>query len=162
VLAAFGNPWQPRGEVRWGGISAAAREMVAGWLKADLVERFFARLSRDTRRAAFFGNELQQALRILAQGRITPAQMKGSWAGAMGNTQFMPSTYMTYGIDSDGDGRIDLWGSMPDVFASSANFLRGIGWQSTLPAQIEVRLPQGFPLERADEIRLNRPPLCKS
>jgi membrane-bound lytic murein transglycosylase B len=116
------------------------------------VIRSLATLACYTRRAAFFGNELQQALRIVAQGRIAPAQMKGSWAGAMGNTQFLPSTYMTYGIDGDGDGKVDLWSSLPDVFASSANFLRGIGWQPGLPAQIEVRLPAGFPFEQADGV----------
>jgi len=73
ALAAFGNPWQPRGEVRWGGISAAAREMVAGWLKADLVERFFARLSRDTRRAAFWQRYLKAMSRLqVVLGRDAP------------------------------------------------------------------------------------------
>ena len=76
--------------------------------------------------------------------------MRGSWAGAMGNMQFMPSTFMKWGVDRDGNGRIDLWTSLPDAFASAANFLRGIGFKPGLPAAEEVFLPQGFPLDQAD------------
>jgi membrane-bound lytic murein transglycosylase B len=68
----------------------------------------------------------------------------------MGNMQFMPSTFVKYGVDRDGNGHIDLWHSMPDAFASAANFLRGIGFRPGLPASDEVVLPQGFPLEQAD------------
>ena len=81
---------------------------------------------------------------------MTREQMRGSWAGAMGNMQFMPSTFMKWGVDRTGDGRIDLWTSLPDAFASAANFLRGIGWKPPLPASEEVFLPQGFPLDQAD------------
>jgi membrane-bound lytic murein transglycosylase B len=76
--------------------------------------------------------------------------MRGSWAGAMGNMQFMPSTFMKWGVDRDGNGRIDLWTSLPDAFASAANFLRGIGFKPGLPSSEEVFLPQGFPLDQAD------------
>jgi membrane-bound lytic murein transglycosylase B len=112
--------------------------------------RSVATLACMTKRLAFFTNETIQALKILASNHMTSAQMKGSWAGAMGNMQFMPSTFTKYAVDRDGDGRIDIWNSMPDAFASAANFLRGIGFRPGLPAAEEVTLSQNFPLEQAD------------
>lgn len=103
-----------------------------------------------TKRTAFFTNEAVQALKILANNHMTTQQMKGSWAGAMGNMQFMPSTFTKYAVDRDGNGKIDIWSSMPDAFASAANFLRGIGFRPGLPAAEEVVLPQNFPLDQAD------------
>jgi membrane-bound lytic murein transglycosylase B len=114
------------------------------------VVRSVATLACRTRRAQFFAGETVQALRILASQHMQAVQMKGSWAGAMGNTQFMPSTFVRYGVDRDGDGRIDLWRSLPDVFASSANFLNKSGWQRGQDSHIEVSLPQGFPYDRVD------------
>ncbi len=114
------------------------------------VVRSVATLACRTRRAQFFAGETVQALRILASQHMQAAQMKGSWAGAMGNTQFMPSTFVRFGVDRDGDGRIDLWRSLPDVFASSANFLSKSGWQRGQDSHIEVSLPQGFPYDRVD------------
>lgn len=114
------------------------------------VVRSVATLACMTKRVAFFSNETVQALRILAMNHMTTQQMKGSWAGAMGNMQFMPSTFTRYAVDRDGNGRIDIWNSMPDAFASAANFLRGIGFRPGLPSSDEVTLPQGFPLEQAD------------
>ena len=114
------------------------------------VVRSVATLACMTKRIALFSNETVQALRILATDGMTSQQMRGSWAGAMGNMQFMPSTFVKYGVDRDGNGHIDLWHSMPDAFASAANFLRGIGFRPGLPASEEVVLPQGFPLEQAD------------
>lgn len=114
------------------------------------VVRSVATLACMTKRLDFFSNETVQALRILAMNHMTREQMRGSWAGAMGNMQFMPSTFMKYGVDRDGNGRIDLWTSLPDAFASAANFLRGIGWKPGLPSSEEVFLPQGFPLDQAD------------
>ncbi len=114
------------------------------------VVRSVATLACMTKRVAFFSNETVQALRILAMNHMTSQQMKGSWAGAMGNMQFMPSTFTKYAVDRDGNGRIDIWQSMPDAFASAANFLRGIGFRPGLPSSDEVILPQGFPLEEAD------------
>ena len=114
------------------------------------VVRSVATLACMTRRTAFFSNETVQALRILATNGMTSQQMRGSWAGAMGNMQFMPSTFVKYGVDRDGKGRIDLWNSMPDAFASAANFLRGIGFRPGLPASDEVLLPRNFPLDEAD------------
>ena len=114
------------------------------------VLRSVSTLACMTKRTAFFSNETVQALRILAMNHITTQQMKGSWAGAMGNMQFMPSTFTKWAVDRDGNGRIDIWSSMPDAFASAANFLRGIGFKPGLPASDEVTLPQGFPLDQAD------------
>lgn len=112
--------------------------------------RSVATLACMTKRAAFFANETIQALKILANNHMTTQQMRGSWAGAMGNMQFMPSTFTKWAVDRDGSGRIDIWTSMPDAFASAANFLRGIGFKPGLPAADEVTLPQNFPLEQAD------------
>jgi membrane-bound lytic murein transglycosylase B len=114
------------------------------------VVRSVATLACMTKRRDFFSNETVQALRILSLNHMTREQMRGSWAGAMGNMQFMPSTFMKWGVDRTGDGRIDLWSSLPDAFASAANFLRGIGWKPGLPGAEEVFLPQGFPLDQAD------------
>ena len=79
--------------------------------------------------------------------------MVGSWAGAMGQTQFLPSNFLAYAVDADGDGRRDIWGSMADVMASTANFLARSGWQAGQPWGVEVRLPAGFDLGRADPAR---------
>ena len=114
------------------------------------VVRSVATLACMTKRTAFFSNETVQALKILASNGMTSQQMRGSWAGAMGNMQFMPSTFVKYGVDRDGNGRIDLWNSMPDAFASAANFLRGIGFRPGLPSSDEIVLPRNFPLDQAD------------
>jgi peptidoglycan lytic transglycosylase B len=121
-----------------------------GFMGDFQVVRSVATLACMTKRRDFFSNETVQALRILAMNHMTREQMRGSWAGAMGNMQFMPSTFMKWGVDRTGDGRIDLWNSLPDAFASAANFLRGIGWKPPLPAAEEVFLPQNFPLDQAD------------
>ena len=89
-----------------------------------------ATLAWDGRRAAFFRRELLDALTILDRGDIEPERLKGSWAGALGQPQFMPSTYLRYAQDFDGDGRRDIWRSLPDVFASIANFLKENGWKT--------------------------------
>ena len=103
-----------------------------------------ATLACDQRRPTFFTDEFIAALRIIAAGDIEHEYMLGSWAGAIGNMQFLPSVFLSYAIDGDGDGRRDLWGSIPDSMASAANFLRGIGWREDLRWGREVRLPQGF------------------
>ena len=103
-----------------------------------------ATLACDQRRAAFFSNEFVSALRIIAAGDIAQERMVGSWAGAIGHVQFLPSTFLKYAVDGDGDGRRDLWGSIPDALTSAANYLRGIGWQTELRWGREVRLPQNF------------------
>ena len=88
-----------------------------------------ATLAYDCRRTAFFQNELINALRIVERGDMTPAQMRGGWAGEIGQVQFLPSSYMKYAVDFDGDGRRDLVRSVPDMLASTANFLKGHGWR---------------------------------
>ena len=103
-----------------------------------------ATLACDTRRSAFFTQELLNAMRIVDAGDITAERMVGSWAGAMGHMQFMPSTFLRYAKDVDGDGRRDLWGSIPDAMGSAANFLRQLGWVPGLSWGQEVRLPQSF------------------
>jgi membrane-bound lytic murein transglycosylase B len=101
-------------------------------------------LAYDGRRSTYFRGELLDALSILEKGEFTIEQMKGSWAGAMGQAQFMPSTFRKYAIDFDGDGRIDLWHSTADVLASAANYLATIGWRSNETWGRPVRLPAGF------------------
>lgn len=87
-------------------------------------------LAFDDRRADYFRRELIEALKILDAGHVSLSRMKGSWAGAMGPFQFMPSSYQHYAVDADGDGRINIWGSVPDALASAANYLAKAGWKS--------------------------------
>ncbi|PXW82312.1 membrane-bound lytic murein transglycosylase B [Nitrosomonas sp. Nm84] len=103
-----------------------------------------ATLACDPRRSSFFTQELLNALRIVDAGDISAERMIGSWAGAMGHMQFMPSTFLRYAKDMDGDGRRDLWGSIPDALGSAANFLRQLGWVPGLDWGQEVRLPAAF------------------
>ncbi len=93
------------------------------------IVRSVATLAYDCRRPAFFHKELVGALQIIEKGDMTPAQMVGGWAGEIGQTQFLPSAYVKYGLDYDGDGRRDLVNSIPDLLASTANFLKQHGWQ---------------------------------
>lgn len=102
-----------------------------------------ATLAFDARRSKFFTEQLLAALEVIDRGDIDP-DVKSSWAGAMGNTQFIPTTYRAYAIDFDGDGRRDLWRSLPDVFASSANYLSQAGWRKEETWGREVRLPKSF------------------
>ena len=102
-----------------------------------------ATLAYDGRREAFFRAQLLDALTILDRGDIEPARLKGSWAGAMGQTQFMPSSYLAHAEDFDGDGRRDIWTSMPDVFASIANYLKQSGWTGGERWGREVTLAPG-------------------
>jgi lytic murein transglycosylase len=96
-----------------------------------------------TRRREYFRDELMATLRIIESGDIDPAKLVGSWAGAFGQTQFMPSTYQRLAVDLDGDGRRDIVDSAPDALGSTANFLRKAGWQQGLPWGFEVRVPAG-------------------
>jgi len=99
-----------------------------------------ATLAHDGRRATFFRDELLSALRILDAGDITPETMNGSWAGAMGQSQFMPSTFLGYAVDGDGDGRRDIWTNHADIFSSMANYLSSMGWDRRYIWGREVRL----------------------
>jgi lytic murein transglycosylase len=109
-----------------------------------------ATLGFEGRRADWARSELLAALKILDKGDIARDGMIGSWAGAMGQTQFLPSSFLAYAVDADGDGRRDIWNSMADVMASAANFLARAGWQAGQPWGAEVRLPPGFDPARAD------------
>ena len=110
-----------------------------------------ATLGFEGRREDWARGQLLAALKILQNGDIDRAHMMGSWAGAMGQTQFLPSSYLAYAVDGDGDGRRDIWGSMADVMASTANYLAKSGWQADQPWGVEVRLPPGFDAGRADD-----------
>jgi len=109
-----------------------------------------ATLAFEGRREEWARGQLLAALKILQNGDIDRAQMIGSWAGAMGQTQFLPSVFLAHAVDADGDGRRDIWGSMADVMASTANFLAHSGWQADQPWGVEVQLPPGFDVGRAD------------
>lgn len=109
-----------------------------------------ATLGFEGRRAAWARGQLLAALKILQSGDITRARMIGSWAGAMGQTQFLPSNFLAYAVDADGDGRRDIWDSIADVLASTAHFLARSGWRADQPWGFEVRLPPGFDVARAD------------
>lgn len=109
-----------------------------------------ATLGFEGRREQWARGQLLAALKILQNRHIDRAQMIGSWAGAMGQTQFLPSNFLAYAVDADGDGRRDIWNSLADVMASTANFLASSGWQVDQPWGFEVRLPAGFDYARAD------------
>lgn len=109
-----------------------------------------ATLGFEGRREAWARGQLLAALKILQNGDIGRDKMVGSWAGAMGQTQFLPSVFLAHAVDADGDGRRDIWASVPDVMASTANFLAHSGWQAGQPWGVEVRLPPGFNYARAD------------
>jgi membrane-bound lytic murein transglycosylase B len=103
-----------------------------------------ATLTYDGRRGAYFRSELMAALRILDQGHIRVEDMTGSWAGAMGGPQFMPSSFLDYAVDWDGDGRRDIWNNRGDVLASIANYIRGLGWRGGQSWGQDVLVPRGF------------------
>ncbi len=109
------------------------------------------------RRQAFFRGEFFTTLKIIQEGHVAPERLTGSWAGAFGHTQFMPSTFMRLAVDFDGDGRRDLVDSVPDALASTANFLKRAGWRSDQPWGFEVSLPRGF--DTAGAGRRNKQPM---
>ena len=95
--------------------------------------RALATLAYDCRRTELFQGELLAALRIIDRGDLVPTEMRGAWAGELGQTQFLPTSYLRFGVDYDGDGRRDLLRSAPDVLASTANYLKGYGWKPRQP-----------------------------
>ncbi len=134
------------------------RYLVAFWGMETNFGRFFGNMSTldslatlacDPRRSDYFTGQLMDALRIVDRGDVTAQRLKGSWAGALGNFQFMPSVFLQYAVDYDGDGRRDVWNSLPDAMASAANFLRGLGWKIGTRWGREVKLPEDFPYETA-------------
>jgi glucose-6-phosphate 1-epimerase len=136
--------------------------VVAVWgVESDYGQRFgkrpllasLATLSCSGRRQAFFRGELLALLKLLQDGDLAAEGLVGSWAGAFGHTQFMPSTYARIAVDGDDDGRRDLVGSIPDALASTANYLARAGWRRGQPWGIEVKLPEGFDDKRAGRTR---------
>ena len=126
-------------------------ESAYGTFRGDinLIEAM-ATLAYDGRRAGFFETQLIAGLKILQNGDTSPDQMRGSWAGAMGHTQFMPTSYQAFAVDFTGDGRRDIWGDDPtDALASTAAYLAGNGWVTGQPWGVEVVLPGGFDYELA-------------
>jgi len=109
-----------------------------------------ATLAFDARRGAFFREQLLTALDILDHGHISAEAMDGSWAGAMGQMQFMPTTFRDHAVDGSGDGRADIWTSLPDAFASAGTFLSHIGWRPGERWGDQVRLPAGYDYSRSD------------
>jgi len=109
-----------------------------------------ATLAYDCRRPERFRGELLSALRIIQRGDLTPAEMIGPWAGEMGQTQFLASHYFNYGVDYDGDGKVNLIRSVPDVLASTANLLKAEGWKAGQPWLREVRVPADMPWDQSD------------
>jgi membrane-bound lytic murein transglycosylase B len=106
------------------------------------VIRSLATLSHDLRRRDFFTDEMINALTIIDQGHIEPDEMMGSWAGAMGQNQFMPSSFLNYATDFNRDGKKDIWNTLPDVFASSSNYLNKSGWDHNQTWGREVKVSQ--------------------
>jgi membrane-bound lytic murein transglycosylase B len=122
------------------------------------VPQALATLAYEGRRADFFRKELMNALKIIEQGHVMAASMEGSWAGAMGQSQFMPSSFLSFAVDANGDGRRDIWSTQEDVFASIANYLSQSGWNAQEGWGEKVQLPKGFDrgLEHIDQLRPRR------
>ncbi len=131
---------QPRFLVAFWGIESDFGRITGGFS----VPHALATLAYDGRRAQFFRDELMNALQILDEKHITSSQMKGSWAGAMGQTQFMPSSFLRFAVDFNQDGRRDIWQTRGDVFASAANYLSSSGWQGDQTWGRAVTLPADF------------------
>lgn len=131
---------QPRFIVAFWGIESDFGRLDGGFS----VVNSLATLAYDGRRSSFFRAELIRALRIIDQGHTTAEAMKGSWAGAMGHFQFMPSTFESFAVDYDGDGKRDIWGNKKDAFASAANYLSRSGWKGDQTWGRQVKLPAGF------------------
>ncbi len=134
---------QPRFIVALWGIETDFGRLTGGYKVIHAV----ATLAYDGRRGAYFRRELFAALRIIDEGHITLAKMKGSWAGAMGQNQFMPTSFARFAVDFNGDGRRDIWSTRADVFASSANYLNKSGWRYDQTWGRPVILPENFDAE---------------
>ncbi len=141
-LEAIGQKYgvQPRFIVALWGLESSFGKIMGNYS----VPSALATMAYDGRREAFFKNEFFLALDILQQGHVKLADMKGSWAGAMGQSQFMPSAFMSYAQDGDGDGHINIWQSRSDAFASIANYLKTRGWDNSQTWGREVKVPKDF------------------
>ena len=142
LLAEVGRKYgvQPRFIVAFWGVETDFGRITGGFPVIPAL----ATLAYDGRRSAFFRKELLHALGILDQAHIAPSAMVGSWAGAMGQCQFMPSSFVSFAVDHDGDGRKDIWKTRADVFASAANYLARSGWHGDQTWGRPVSLPRGF------------------
>ena len=160
ILAVVGKRFdvQPRFIVALWGIETSFGAVTGGFS----VVRALATLAYDGRRSAYFRRELFNALKIVDQGHIAVADMKGSWAGAMGQNQFMPSSFLSYAVDFNGDGRRDIWGTLEDVFASAANYLTRAGWRGDQTWGREVNLPPGFADKLAGLMPKTPPKGCRA
>lgn len=128
-------------------------ESAYGSFRGDVaIIEAMATLAYEGRRRDFFETQLMAALRIIEAGDISPENMRGSWAGAMGHTQFMPTSFLEHAVDRNGDGRRDIWGENPaDALASTAAYLSANGWVYGQPWGLEVVLPEGFDYARSGE-----------
>eukprot|EP01031_Cornospumella_fuschlensis_P006323 gene6323-7866_t len=128
------------------GVGAMCASGAYGAVRGDIPTlHALATLAYDGRRGEFFESQLIAALKIIANGDVSARGMTGSWAGAMGHTQFIPTSYLAYAVDFTGDGKRDIWSEDPtDSLASTAAYLKNSGWQRGLPWGGEVRLPEGF------------------
>lgn len=131
---------QPRYIVALWGIESSFGKHTGGFSVINAL----ATMAYDGRRATFFRKELLAALKIIDEGHIAYPDMKGSWAGAMGQCQFMPSSFLAYAQDWDGDGKQDIWQNKADIFASIAHYLQQAGWRDDLTWGRQVQLPQDF------------------
>ncbi len=156
VGAHFGV--QPRFIVALWGIETSFGRHLGGFS----VVQALATLAHDGRRSSYFRKELFNALKIIDQGHVTVAAMKGSWAGAMGQNQFMPSSFLNFAVDYNGDGRRDIWHTSADVFASAANYLSRSGWRSDQTWGRQVKLPPGFASRVAGLMPKKRPKGCRA
>lgn len=117
-----------------------------------------ATLAFDARREALFTRELDALVRIIGEYRIPRSQLKGSWAGAFGQAQFLPSSYLNHAVDGDGDGVVDIWNSTADTFASIGNYLKQSGWQEGISWGFEAGVPPGF--DRQQVVNPVKPTSC--
>ena len=127
-----------------------------GYMGKFHIPQALVTLAYDGRRSSYFRKELLNALRIIEDGHIKAEDMIGSWAGAMGQSQFMPSSFLNYAVDWDGDGRRDIWSTEADVFASAANYLSKAGWRDDITWGRQVSLPKGFSLKGMDASQLEK------
>ena len=144
---------QPQYLISFWGLETDFGRLASGYFP---VVGALATLAHDGRRGKFFRNQLINALRILDGGHIDLARMKGSWAGAMGHFQFIPTTFNAYAVDFDGDGKRDIWTNKKDAFASAANFLSNSGWKEGEIWGREVKVGDGFDFTNAS-LKIKKP-----
>ncbi|MFN4282887.1 MAG: lytic transglycosylase domain-containing protein [Alphaproteobacteria bacterium] len=149
---------QPRFIVALWGIETNFGQNTGGFS----VVQALATLAYDGRRSAYFRGELLNALKIIDAGHISAASMRGSWAGAMGQNQFMPSSFLSYAQDYNGDGKRDIWTTTADVFASTANYLKQSGWREDETWGREVKLPANFAAQAKALMPAEPPPGCRA